>query len=148
MATGRQTNNPEIKSGQYWAVKVRGTGGDLVLGRVQSYRSGGFVVSENLLTSKISTKGEKIFRQRNKQISKRHADRLLKMFREGATKAEVREAAVNTPAFGEKARQPKKQLELPQASVYPIGIYISREECQKLIPTLERLLEIAKCGSK
>jgi hypothetical protein len=102
-----------IESGQFWAVKVRGTGGDLVLGRIISVhnnKDGVRILSENLLTGKESAKSAKVLLNRNKKISKRQAIKFLKLYQDGATKAELREAIVKF--FEEKAK--KKQLPLPQ----------------------------------
>lgn len=107
-------NDHGIEGGQYWAVKVRGTGGDLVLGLVKSVRhtkDKDFIVSENLLTGKVSTKQASVLLQRNKRISKRQADKILKLHRSGATKAEVREAAIAAPEVGARPVS-KKQVPL------------------------------------
>jgi len=99
-----------IKAGQYFAAAYNGNNGDLILGRVQSVRVNGSVILDNLLTGNTSTKKTKVLRRRNKRISKKEADRLLALHKGGATRQDVRKAAVETPAVGAK-KPPQQTLE-------------------------------------
>ena len=121
-------NGSDIKKGHYWAVKVRGTGGDLILGRVQSYRKGA-VVLDNLLSGGLSNKREHVLRQRNKRITKKEADKILKLHKAGASKKDVREAAVMAPEVG--AKQIKLQV--------PLDLSLCRDPEKTLQEKLEYL---------
>ena len=100
----------DIKAGHYYAIKYRGKGnGDLIVGRVKSFRANGDVVSTNLLNGRTSTKDAKQFIRRNKRVRKKDADSLLELWDSCKDKQVVREAAVLLSAFGTR----KKQQDLP-----------------------------------
>lgn len=85
-----------FKKGQFLACKFRdkgGKNGDLVLGLIESVRSNGKVVCQNLLTGGTSIKSVEVLDSRNTVISKRAADKVLRVFADG-DKAAAREAAV------------------------------------------------------
>jgi hypothetical protein len=68
----------EFKKGQYVACRHNGTGnGDLIVGRIQSVRSSGHVICQNLLTGVTSTKLARVLRKRNFLVSKKEAYSIL-----------------------------------------------------------------------
>jgi hypothetical protein len=107
-----------VEKGQYYAVKYKGSGGDLVIGQVQSVRSNGHVVSTNLLNGKTSTKKIDIFLQRNKRVSGNQAKKIISAFKKNG-KLAARKAAISAPEFRNSKSKPE-QLQLPE--VPPMNI--------------------------
>jgi len=83
-----------FKKNQYYAAKYNGHNGDLIVGRVESVRSGGDVLLTNLLTKNRSLKKESVLLRRNHKITKKKADQLVSLFRNSKKIAVVREMAV------------------------------------------------------
>jgi hypothetical protein len=100
---------PVVK-GQFYAAKYKGSGGDLILGQVQSVRTSGHIVSTNLLNGKTSTKKIEVFLRRNKRISKSQANKISAAFKRGG-KEEARKAAIEAPEF-RNGRGSQQQLPL------------------------------------
>ena len=91
-----------IKAGHYYAAAYNGNNGDLILGVVRSVRTTGHVVLDNLLSGTTSTKKTEVLQRRNKRISKKQADELLKLFNKTHDKQKVRAAAVGVAKVREK----------------------------------------------
>lgn len=112
-----------IAAGQYWAVKVRGTGGDLVLGKIISVRTNKedpLIISENLLSGGTSTKLASILLSRNIRISKRQAMKFVKMLKDGKTKEEIREEVVKYCQDKSKKKSPAQfEFDLPRVRLAP-----------------------------
>ncbi len=113
----------EIKAGQYWVARYRGTGGDLLVGRVESVRNGRRkkngekgnqkVICTNLITGKPSTKDIEIFRTRNKHVKKNQADAILRVYEELGRPA-AREEAVKMKSPYERDKQQELPLDQPR----------------------------------
>lgn len=110
----------DVSKGQFYAARYKGTGGDLILGEVQSVRTSGHIVLTNLLTRKTATKKIDVLMRRNKRISKRQAAKILAAFKKGGRDA-ARKAAIAAPEF----RNGREQLQLPPA---PLNVNKSIEE--------------------
>lgn len=96
------------RAGEFWAIRMRGDNGDLIVGQVMSIRSTkavkkgekkGSVVCKNLLTDHKSTKDMPVFVDRNKRVSKQQAMELVDLWNQTKDKKKVREAAVLMPEF-------------------------------------------------
>jgi len=84
----------KLRKDQYVAAKYHGDNGDLVVGRVKSFRAGGEVTIENLLSGVTSTKKATVLASRNKVVPKREAMKLVDWFKKTGDKKEVRRRAV------------------------------------------------------
>lgn len=133
----------EIQKGQHYAAKYRSKdSGDVIVCRIHSVRTSrekkngdkdeGIILSRNLLTDKISTKREKVFRQRMKRISKKQAKKIMTVFKKTGNKEKTRDAAVASPVFGGD-----RQLEL-----------LSQEPKMDLNKSIRELLESRGCEIK
>lgn len=101
---------------EHYAAKYRGANGDLIVGVVKSVRMSGHVHLTNLLSGSDVFKTADVLAVRNKRISKAQAKKLVTLWEKTKDTAQVREAAVNTPAFvplkerKEKAAQGKAKV--------------------------------------
>jgi hypothetical protein len=99
-----------FQKGHYYAAKYRGTGGDLILGEVQSVRTSGHIVLTNLLSGKTATKKADVLKCRNKRVSKAQAKKILSAYARGGNE-EARKAAIAAPEF-RNGRSMPQQLDL------------------------------------
>lgn len=103
---GRQ----QFQKGQYYAAKYKGTGGDLIIGEVQSVRTSGHIVLTNMLTNQTATKKADVLKRRNKRVSKTQAKKIVAAYVKGG-KEEARKTAIAAPEFRNGRNEPQ-QLEL------------------------------------
>ena len=98
----------ELRAGQFYAAKYEGKNGDLIVGKIESVRNKGSVVLVNMLSGSTSTKKAKVLRTRNKRISKRAAEKIVKVFNDTKDKQAARDQAVKTMPWGAK-KEPATQ---------------------------------------
>lgn len=103
-----------FQKGQHYAAKYKGTGGDLILGQVESVRTSGHIVLTNLLTGATATKKAEVLKRRNKRISKSQAQKILAAFKKGGKEA-ARKTAIAAPEF--RGKNEPVQLELPKQNL-------------------------------
>ena len=101
---------------QHYACRYRGDNGDLIVGRVISGRRGGDIQLINLLTGSKAFKSHEVLAQRNKRVTKRQADQIVKIWEKTKNKATARAAAVATKEFFGEERRPTDKTDKPQAA--------------------------------
>lgn len=111
-----KVNKINVVKHQHYACRYKGDNGDLIVGRVISVRRGGDVQLVNLLTGSKSFKSHEVLAQRNKRITKRQADRIVKVWERTKSKDKARTAAVATEEFVGKWEQPTGKTDKPQAT--------------------------------
>ena len=102
----------EFRYGQYYAAKFRGRNGDLIVGKLVGVKMKGprqVLIFENLLNGSTAKKTPENVRKRNKRISKKHADRIVILYKRLGLH-EAREMAVNTKEYF--GRNGHNQLEI------------------------------------
>ena len=112
----------KFKKGQHVICKYQGTGGDLLVGRVESVRTNGDVLLTNLVSDTRSVKKASVLATRNMIVTKVQA---LEVLGNGKDRAAIRARAVHAAASGGEPNQLKLRLEPELAA--------SREELKKSV---------------
>lgn len=129
-----------MKKGDFYAAKYKGSNGDLILGEVTSVRRDGDVILINLLTGNRATKRWDILQSRNHQVSKKDSMRIKAAFKRGGKK-EARVAATyygglkNKPTIGSVAKKVENKAAKTKAA--------KRVKLIKHIRSLSKALEQA-----
>ena len=114
------------KKGQYWICKYNGNNGDMPVGKVEIVRSNKKIFFVDLLnpTGKLRDKALDVLLDRNVQVTKRDAMKIVKVFKDtGNSLKAARDTAVEIAAnyFDRKPKRKKNDVHVVQQLELPIS---------------------------